>query len=414
MRLPPRVLPLARSAGIGLLVGGVFLAFAGDRIERWYRGNPSGLLHISERRFDLNPLVNERPDLRRELSLESTDGYDGQYFYFMAFDPLVTRYQHRPRSYSRVLDSGPYRFGRIGFSWLTRLVSAGRESWYPVAMIALVLGSLGICGALLSRLAQQHGLSAWYGALILAIPGFWQSAVLTLPEPLTLAFILAGLLSASRDRWLLAGASLGMAMLIRETSGAVVLAVPAALFLAGRRRESVVVALLAFLPVVLWKTYLGWIFFPVEGIRAFFPRPDDVGLPFKGIWHLWTEVAQGTSTDGLVAQRSGVAFSVLTIAAAALALAAFLRRPAPMTAAALFYGLLATTFNYEAVWSYTPNAQRLAIDLFAALTLAFLQPADSRRLPRAFAVFWSAMALYVLFGTTESADVRRVLFGWIW
>jgi hypothetical protein len=99
--------------------------------------------------------------------------------------------------------------------------------------------------------------------------------------------------------------------------------------------------------------------------------------------------------------------------AAALAVAAFAKRPAPMTAAALSYGLLAITFNYEAVWVYIANAQRLTIDLFSALAIVLLQPAGQRRLPRTFALFWLASALYLLFGMSESADIRRVLFGWI-
>ena len=409
MHLSPALWRILRSIGIGVFVGTVFLMFARDRVERAHQGNPSGLLHISQQRFDRNPMINERPDLRARLFLESTDGYDGQYFYFMAFDPLVTKYQHRPRSYSRVVDSGPYRFGRPGFAWLTRLVSFGREERYPISMIALVLCSLGLCGALLAWLAQQRTLSAWYGALVLAIPGFWQTAVLTTPEPLAFACIVCGVLLVDRQRWVLAGLSLALAMLTRETSGALVLAIPAALLLTGLRRESLVVALLAFAPVVMWKAYLGWIFYPAEGLRAFTPHPDDLAFPFAGMWQIWTEFAQKAAGAGWSAPRSGILFTVLVLAAVAMATAAFLKRRAPMTAAALFYAWLAITFSYGAVWLYLGNAERLTIDLFAALALVSLDPQVRARIgPRSLIAFWSAAALYVLFGMQESVDIRRM------
>lgn len=403
--------PFVRAAGIGLLVGGIFLLFALDRIQHSHNGDPTGLLHISQRAFDRNPLLMERPDLRAGLLLENGEGYDGQIFYFMAFDPLVTRYSHRPRSYSRVVDSGPYRFGRIGFAWLTRLFSLGRETRYPITMVALVLASLGLCAGLLSLLAQQRGRSAWYGALILLIPGFWQASILTVPEPIAVAFVLAGVLLVGQQRWLLAGLSLGVAMLTRETGGAIVLAIPAAIFLDGRRRESLIVAALAFVPVVLWKGYLGSIFFPIEGMRAFTPHPDDLGLPFGGIVSLWTAVARGAIAGGWLEQlRSGIVFSVLSTAAAVLAAIGCAKRPSPMMAAALFYGLLTIAFNYEAVWGYVLGAQRLTIDLFVAVALAFLVRTEKDPLPRTLQVFWGAMALYILFGMSESADIWRAVF----
>lgn len=411
----PRLAPYSRAAAIGLFVGWVFASFAGARADQWYGGNTSGLLNIGTKFYDRNPLVNERPDLRAALHLIDGGGYDAQFFYFMAFDPLITRYSHRPRSYDRVADAPPYRFGRIGFTWLTWAFSGGREHRFPATMVAIILGSLGLCAALLSLLAHRYGLSSWYGLVILIIPGFWQSAVLTLPEPLTLVFVLGGLLAAAGQRWFLTGVCLAMAMLIRETGGAIVLAIPAAIFLAGHRRAALMVAFIAFTPVVLWKLYLGWIFYPVQGLQAFTPHPDDVGVPFKGVWKMWEHISQGSFVGQPDHVRAGILFAILSTAAAAFAAVCFFVRPAPMTAAAMFYGLLTITFNYEAVWLNIGNAQRLSIDLFSSLALAFVVTSTGgyRLLPRAFAVFWVATLFYMLYGTFEAQDVRRVMVGWV-
>ena len=185
------------------------------------------------------------------------------------------------------------------------------------------IGDVGICAALLSLLAQRYGLSSWYGALILFIPGFWQSAALTLPEPLTLAFVLGGLLAVARQRWVIAGLCLGMAMLVRETGGAIVLAIPAGIFLAGQRRAALVVFALAFTPVVLWKLYLGWIFYPVYGLQALTPHPDDVGLPFQGIWEMGTKIWSGAFVGQGEHVRSGILCAILSTGAAALAADSF-------------------------------------------------------------------------------------------
>lgn len=410
----PRVVAYSRAVAIGLFVGWVFWSFAIHRADEWYRGNRTGLLNIGTKFYEQNPLVNERDDLRASLHLHDGGGYDGQFFYFAAFDPLITRYAHRPRSYTKVVDAPHYRFGRIGFSWLTWLFSGGNDTRFPATMIAIILGSLGICAALLSLLAQRYGLSSWYGALILFIPGFWQSAALTLPEPLTLAFVLGGLLAVARQRWVIAGLCLGMAMLVRETGGAIVLAIPAGIFLAGQRRAALVVFALAFTPVVLWKLYLGWIFYPVYGLQALTPHPDDVGLPFQGIWEMGTKIWSGAFVGQGEHVRSGILFAILSTGAAALAAVSFFVRPAAMTAAAAFYGLLTITFNYHAVWLNIGNAQRLSIDLFTALALAFVltKTAKGWLLPRTFAIFWTLTVLYVLYGTYEAHDIRRAMLGW--
>ena len=410
----PRIVPYSRAAAIGLFVGWVFTSFAGYRVDRWYGGNITGLLSIGTLFSEHNPLLNERPDLRASLHVVSHGGYDGQFFYFMAFDPLINRYANRRDSYHQIADDPPYRFGRIGFPWLTWLFSAGQPERFPATMVAIILGSLGLCAALLSLLAQRYGLSSLYGLIILMIPGFWESAVLTLPEPLTLVFVLGALLAAAGQRWFLTGLCLAMAMLIRETGGGIVLAIPAAIFLAGHRRAAVLIAVMAFAPIVMWKLYLGWAFYPLRGMAAFTPHPDDVGVPFKGVFTLFENMADGGFLGQPEHFRAGTLFVILSTLAAALAAVCFFVRPAAITAAALFYGLLTITFNYEAVWLSIGNAQRLSIDLFTSLALAFVltKTAKGWLLPRTFAVFWSLTLLYMLYGTFNAVDVRGAMLSW--
>ena len=410
-------MPIARAVAAGLVVGVLFWSLVADRVARDYKGNVSGVILISHQFFDKSPIAG-REDIPQSLVFAPGGGYDGQFFYFMTFDPFLTAFRHEPQRYSDYIDFPPYRYGRIGFSLLTKILSGDRPARYPVTMVALVLTALAICGMLLGAIAHSHGLSPWLGLLILLVPGFWQSALSTLPEPLAVAFVLAAYLCMQRQNWWACGALLGMAMLVRETGGGLVLALTVGIALAGKWRQSAIVAVLAFLPVVLWKGFLGWVFWEGFGMAGVLAHPNDAGLPFAGVVELWEAIARGEYFGGqwnLV--RAGLTYPILTTGAAALAMAVMIKRPSPVAAAALFYGLLTIMFNYEAVWLHVGNAQRLTIDLFVALALVTVQPWRNQRVwPKLTALFWSATAIYVLFGTYEATDIRsaasRLLTDW--
>lgn len=406
-----RSAPLTRPILIGLFVGVMFMSHAVRRADHFHQGNISGLIMISHHFFDQSPMARDGDDIKAGLFFSDGNGYDGQFYYFMAFDPFAVL-RDRPVGSHAFIDAPPYRYGRIGFSLLTKLFSGDIPARYPITMVALVVIALAACGTLLALIAQHHGWSPWWGALILCIPGFWQSASLTLPEPIAVAFFLAAYLCVIREKWWACGLLFGMAMVVRETGGALVLAVTAGLFLTGRRRKAALVACLAFLPILVWKGLLTWAFWPEYGWAGATPYPDDVGVPFAGVWRLWEIVAQGKYfTEMWEMQRAAVLFPLLTTAAAALAIVAAIKRPSPLAVSAVCYGLLTITFNYESVWLHIGNAQRLTIDLFVALALVFLQPIGRRVLVRPFVLFWAVTAWYVCYGTYEAAFIRDNLFG---
>lgn len=409
--------PAALPACAGLVVGALFWSGAAERADVHYKGNISGLILISHQFFDKSPMAG-REDIAQSLRFSPGGGYDGQFFYFMTFDPFLTAFRHEPQRYGEYIDFPPYRYGRIGFSLLTKVVSGDRPAWYPATMIALVMLALAAGATLLGTLARSHGLSPWFGLLILLIPGFRESTMGTLPEPVAIAFVLAAYLCARHENWWPCGALLGMSMLIRETGGGLVLALPVGMALTRKWRQSAIVAVLAFLPVLLWKGFLGWVFWDQFGMTGVMPHPNDAGLPFAGVVHLWGTIARGEYFDGrweLV--RAGLTYPILTTAAAALAMALIIKRPSPAAAAALFYGLLALTFNYESVWLHVGNAQRLTIDLFVALALVTVQPWRGQRVwPGWMGLFWCATAVYVFFWTYEATEIRsaaiRLLTAW--
>jgi hypothetical protein len=207
----------ARPAIIGVGVLAVFWAVTRAQLRDRHDGNYSGFLAISRSLFDANPLLNSREDIRRSLQLLGNGGYDGQFMYYTTFDPLMRAFTDDPAKYRAVVDAVPYRYGRIGYSALTRLIAGRRWQHYPATMIWLLLLSLGTSAFILAVWAQDAGVSPALGYLVMLVPGFWLSIETALPEPLAAVTLLASLLSVARERWLLAGVLFAIALLVRET-----------------------------------------------------------------------------------------------------------------------------------------------------------------------------------------------------
>jgi hypothetical protein len=83
-------------------------------------------------------------------------GYDGQFNYYMALDPVNARYY---------MDVPAYRYGRILFPMTARLLALGQPDVVPYTLIlinwlALAGGTLGLASALLSPLWRAR--PPWY------------------------------------------------------------------------------------------------------------------------------------------------------------------------------------------------------------------------------------------------------------
>jgi hypothetical protein len=396
---------------VALVAGGMFLSFSIYQINTSFGGNPSGPLLISRTRFVPSP-ASARADVRSTIRLIDGVGGDGQFFYFIAFDPFLAEYRNTPERYSDFIDAPPYRYGRIGFSLLTRLLSSNRPTRYPVTMVALVIVGLAACAAWLAAIARQHGRSPRYGALVLLVPGFWRTAEGALPEPLALACILAAFWCVHREKWWPAGVLLGASMLIRETSGGLVLALAAGLLFNGKRRPCLIVTALAFLPIVAWKVFVASVFWTSSGLGALMTTPNNAGLPFAGMWHLWTLLGRGEFYPAVWEMaRGAMVYPILIIAAIAMAVWAAANQRSAASLAALFYAALTIIFNYDGVWLHLGSVERLTIDLFVALALVFVQLGPVARRQRvAFTLFWTATAWYVFFMTFEASQIRESLF----
>jgi hypothetical protein len=379
-----------------------------------FAGNYSGLIRISEAGFDRSPLFADHPEVRQSLALLPNGGYDGQFMYFAAFDPFLRRFRGTPERYRDVVDAPPYRFGRIGLPLMVRAVAGSRWQWYPGVMIGLVLLGIAVSAAALARLAQLSGMSAWWGVVVLAIPGFWQSARMVLPEPLAAAGLLIGYLCVGQRRFAMAAVVLAGSLLIRETGLIFVIALAALLprAVAGMRGRLCLLA--AIVPLGAWRLYVAaglWADWAWEGL--FYPSAN-ISVPFVGIARLWSAVAAGDYYPGVPELSTAAVWFPLVLGSAVAAGFSLRRHLERHVAVALVaYAVLAVSLTFPKVWGHVGNAQRTSYELFVLLALATVTAKSTTVGQRRMLVgAWLVCTAFVLFGAHDAFDVRAALFPW--
>lgn len=383
--------PLARAALCSALAV-VFSTAVVLRALESFDGNVSGFLHVSERWAHTSPFLQERPDIAADLPLRR-EGYDGQFMYFMAFDPLLLRFADDPVRYREVTDFPPYRFGRILFSAVTRVLSPWAGPPQPAVMIGLLVLSHGLLAFGLGRLAQRMGMPVWWSLVHLLVPGFLVSLFFCLPESMAWAALTGGACFAVTGRYVWMVVAFGAALLTRETGLVFVLAVLAGLSRDVGLRRIVMLAAASLVPVVVWRGYVAARLFPDFGWTALFPDPGDFTLPFAGLVELTQAIATGVHPSSEA--TSGLVYALLLVAALATTIWAFVQDRHPLWGAAVAYGLIAVSLNYGKIWSHVPSGERGTIDLFMALLVAAI--CRGRTHPRTLSVVSGLFALLAIY-----------------
>jgi len=409
----PHWRPMAVALSVAVIVALMTAAFVRHTVSE-FDGNFSGLFRVSEAGFDRSPLFEGRGDVRASLVLQPDEGYDGQFMYFALFDPFVRRFRSTPEQYRAVADAAPYRFGRIGYPWLVRAIAGGRWQLYPAAMVGVVLTGIVLSAFVLARLAQSVGASGLWGLIVLAIPGFWQSATSILPEPVAAAFLLSGYWFVTRGRIVLAIAAFAIALLVRETGVIFLIALAAFGAASGVGRRERLWLLSALVPVVAWRVYLAVGLWPVWGWDGLFYPAPTLTTPFVGLAGLWTVLSRGDYHAHVpeLARASGW-LSVLLIAIAVLSVALLKKGGRFIGAAFMAYALMSLSFTYPTVWGHPGNAQRASFELFMMFALASL---GFRQFPRylqvAIAACWAGSVIFILYGAHDAFVIWDALLSW--
>ncbi len=189
----------------GLIAALAALAFALARRQTWAHGSISRFILVG--RHFAAPA-----QLPHGMPVAPTYGYDGQFFYRLALNPL----NFHPTAYGITMDR-PYRYMRIGYPALTWLVSLGQHFLVPVMLVAVNVAAIGALGYLGAVFAVDGGRHALAGLLLPGYFGLITSLSRDTAEPLAAACLLAGLLAVRARRPVLAATFLAYGVLTRET-----------------------------------------------------------------------------------------------------------------------------------------------------------------------------------------------------
>jgi hypothetical protein len=381
-----------------------------------YEGNYSTFLHISAGMLEKNPLT-QNVDVNRKLKILDDTGYDGQIFYFMAYDPLLTVLRD-PEYYRDVVDLPVFRYRRIGFSLFTHVFSLGNPNLYPVTMMWMILASHAIGAFFLVKIAIAYGRDPLWALLYILIPGYALSLMYALPESIAGALLLAGFYFTIKNRTFAAIACFAFSLLFRET-GILFIGI-IGLFQAfnERDRRRAILIWCSAIPYFAWRLYVTWKLSPDWGWSGFFLEPENLTVPFTGILELFTHIAQGNYPGFLT--YAGIVYPLLLLGAAIIAVLALRIQRTPQAFGLLCYSLLALCLNFQKVWIHVANAERQTFESFLCLLLVFLSTpwnaiaANAARstafLKKGFAVYFVALFFYDFLISVADVSFRAAFY----
>jgi hypothetical protein len=200
------------------LVPGViaFLAWLGFALARraiWAKGHFSYFIMAGH-------IFTIRPQLPHGLPLVPISGYDGQFYYRLALDPV----NWNATAFGITMDQS-YRYTRIGYPLVAWLASLGQHQLVPAALVGINLLAVAAMAVLGGMFARESGRHALWGLAFAAYFGLVISVGRDTAEPLAEACMLGGLLAYRRGRYLLTAGLFAFGAITRET----ILIAPAAI-----------------------------------------------------------------------------------------------------------------------------------------------------------------------------------------
>jgi hypothetical protein len=303
--------------------------------------------------------------------LNTATGYDGQFFYVQALDPLLL---HDATVHALSAAGAAFRMQRMAYPALAYLLAGGQASAVPFALLAVnVLVVLGLTVAF-AIYVTRRGWSALWAIPLALMPGMLLPVFRDLSDPLATATLVAGIVWwRDGSRWP-AALALTVAVLTREVMIVAVVGVAAEAAVRGwrARRLSFGARLVAgrvwpviALPAAAFVAWQAYVVIRNGGL----PGDANLGLPFANLiqearWSLAGRPPLYAAWD--------IAYLLLILAAIGVAFLSAWRRltVTSAAAAAIAIGVLVPAFGD--IWSDT----RLSAPLFALLLIDGLQRRD--------------------------------------
>lgn len=205
-----------------------------------------------------------------------TWGYDGQFYYQIARNPLEA---------FKYMDNASFRYQHILYGLVVGALSLGQPVLIPYMLLLVNLLSVVLSVEIVSRLLVKHGLSPWFSLAMGLYFGQAAATMFDTAEPFTYLLVCIGVWMLEEKHLTMAALLMGLATLSREI--AVLFPAGYALYFLIRKDWQAVVrfTILGILPLLLFLLILR-IIFRETGVT--FTRPLE-HIPFAGIF-FYTQV----------------------------------------------------------------------------------------------------------------------------
>jgi hypothetical protein len=305
------------------------------------------------------------------VRLNPGNGYDGQWFLGLAYDPLLRD------GLATGFDMPRYRAGRPLHAMAGWLLAGGRRAAIPAALLAVGPLALGLGAAASGRVLAGFGRSRWWGLGFALVPGVAVGVAFGTAEPLGLALVVVGLSLALDGRLPAAGLAFAGAGLTKESylvfAGATALWVLLSAGRAARARLAGAAWLVGpgVAALGLWWAYVARM---IPGSAADAKAAEAVGLPLAGWWPTLAQVVRGRYVPDVPVGPFGVLLLVGSLVLALAAVVVGLRRRGLLDQTGLWlglYGLLLSGFLLghflSAMRALAPTVLAAGLAVLAAL-----------------------------------------------
>ena len=313
---------------------------------------------------------------------DGTWGYDGQFAYQIARDPLGA---------SRFLDVPAYRYQRILYPLLAWAVALGQGALVPWTLIAVNWLALIAGTWLTEEILAGRGASRWYALSYGLFAGLLMAVRLDLTEPLAYALAQAAVLSYERGRLRSAAVLLALAALTKETTLLVAAGFLLSLALSRRWRDLIEWAVISGAPFAVWQVVLRvWLGAWGIGSGGALATPFEV-IPYRGLWSLAFINARAFALIALIMIPMALLPGLASLVAA---LRDLVRRDAHPLVCILLMNALVIPFTPQSTLREPLGMLRFIVGLAAAVIVWGAYRKSSRALN--YSLLWiAALALAV-------------------
>lgn len=208
-----------------------------------------------------------------------TLGYDGQFYYQLARNPLQA-YQY--------MDNASFREQHIFYPLVVGALSLGQVALIPIMLLLVNVISVVVTVELVGRLCVKYGFSSWFSLAIGLYFGQTAGTLFDTAEPFTYFLICLGVwLVLEKAQFIPAAVVMGLATLSREIALLFPLGYAGFFFLTRKWRACAQFLLLGVGPILVWLLCLR-LLFGQSGLT--FTQPFE-HIPFAGIFAHYDGIA---------------------------------------------------------------------------------------------------------------------------